>query len=108
MNDQMSKAKDMASNARDAAANAKDDVTSALWSEFEKLKAGFAELQGDLSARASETYKTVEKGAKKAKHWSEDQLEVVEDKITENPVISVAIAAGVGYLVAKLMAPKRR
>ena len=108
MNDQMSKAKDMASNARDTAVHAKDEASSMLWNEFEKLKAGFADLQGDLAARASDTYKAVGKGAEKAKHWSEDQLESVEVKITENPVISVAIAAGIGYLVAKLMTSKHR
>ena len=101
------------SNVKDTVTNSKDEVSGALWAEFEKVKDGFAELQKDFTKygavakdKAGEAVDSVRRNAKNARNWSADRLDEVEDKVSEHPVTSIAIAVGIGYVLSVLMSKK--
>ena len=100
--------------------NAKDDASRAMSKEFDKLKDAFADLRKDFKRMAShpddqersgivglkdKAVDAVDSAKESVDHLRTsfvDTLEEIEDKITKNPLTSVAVAVGVGYLYAKL------
>jgi ElaB/YqjD/DUF883 family membrane-anchored ribosome-binding protein len=44
---------------------------------------------------------------KDARDWGVSRIDEVEEKISEHPAVSIAVALGVGYLAAKLLSSKK-
>ena len=105
---------------KDDLKNARDDASRLMSKEFEKLKDGFSELRKELKRMASNSGATGSTGVVALKDKAMDAVDsakesvtnakdscvnAVEDlerKIANNPLTSVLVAVGVGYIYAKI------
>jgi ElaB/YqjD/DUF883 family membrane-anchored ribosome-binding protein len=84
---------DFNSLAKEKGSDAVDSMKETIGLEREKIEA--------MLGTAGESLKVLQERAKDATHD-------VEDKIKENPLLAVAAALGIGFLVGKLLSPGRR
>ena len=102
-----------------------DDSNDRFSSDLQTLKSSFAQLRKDLSKFVGNTVDTGKDGAEALKDGAADAVGVLKDhvvhgkdrvvgwveeleqKISQRPLMSSAIALGVGYLLGKLLKSKR-
>ena len=98
---------------------ARDDAARAMSKEFEKLKDGLAEWRKEFKRAAARSSAGEQSGVMafkdkavdavdsakdtviSAKESCVNAVEELEEKIVRNPLTSMAVAIGVGYLYAK-------
>jgi ElaB/YqjD/DUF883 family membrane-anchored ribosome-binding protein len=103
----------------------KDEPTDRFAADLQSLKGSFAELRDDVAKLVDATAGTGRSGAAILKDrasramggledrvgdlsdYCTDSVETVGQKIRERPVLSVAIALGIGFLLAKLLRSRR-
>jgi ElaB/YqjD/DUF883 family membrane-anchored ribosome-binding protein len=96
----------------------KDKSTDRLSSDLAELKSSFGQLREDVTTllkNASGTAKSAagmlkDRAASAAldlKHRGVESVERVEHKIGQKPLLSVAVALGIGFVLAKLFMRKR-
>ena len=85
----------------------KEDSTDRFSSDFEELKSSFARLRDDVTRLLSNASGTAKSGAgmlkaqaRNIKHRGIESVEEVEDRISQRPLRSIAMAAGIGFLFA--------
>jgi ElaB/YqjD/DUF883 family membrane-anchored ribosome-binding protein len=110
-------------NQRDAAA--KDEPKARFSSDIEMLKSSVTELRDDMTKLLQSALGAGKSGAGMIKNRAAtaavdfkdrmgelkdrgaDSLELFEQKIGERPLLSAAIALGIGYVLGKLFSTKR-
>lgn len=95
-------------DAREAAAEARAHRDmDRLKSDLESLRKDFASLSGTLRevayARGEEGAAMVRDYADHARGQAEDYIAEAERAVVRNPLISVAAAFGIGYLIGRIM-----
>jgi ElaB/YqjD/DUF883 family membrane-anchored ribosome-binding protein len=103
----------------------KDDSTDRFSSDLETLKSSFAQLRKDLSKFVGNTVDTGKDGAEAIKDGAADAVGALKDRvvdgkdrvvdlvdqleqrISQRPLMSAAIAIGVGFFLGKLLKSKR-
>jgi len=88
----------------------KEDSTDRFSSDFEELKSSFSQLREDVTTLLSNASGTAKSGAgmlkeqaRNIKHRGIESVEEVEDRISQRPLRSMAMAAGIGFLFALFM-----
>ena len=117
----MTKTNEQPTDAKHEALDPRDNLAS----DLETLKTSFAQLRDDLSRLLDNTLDTGKNGAGRLKARAaagvvdiEDRLADLKDrggesldkfgrKIGERPLLSAAIALGIGFVLARLFSPRR-
>jgi ElaB/YqjD/DUF883 family membrane-anchored ribosome-binding protein len=102
-----------------------DESTSRFASDFESLKSSFSQLREDVSKLLTSSLGTGKSGAELLKSRASAAVGGIEDrigdgkdhlletvdrfekKIGERPLLSAAIAVGIGFVLARLLRSKR-
>jgi ElaB/YqjD/DUF883 family membrane-anchored ribosome-binding protein len=96
----------------------KDKSTDRFSSDLEELKTSFGQLREDVTTLLKNASGTARSGAGMLKdraasaaldlrHRGVESVERVEHKIGQKPLLSVALALGIGFIFAKLFMRRR-
>jgi len=89
-------------------------MSAATEKDLKELKSEYASLKSDI-AQMSETISNLAHGgmdegrrkirsaAEKSRHQARESWGVVEQEIEERPITSIAVAAGIGFVLGKLL-----
>ncbi|MGD1276400.1 MAG: hypothetical protein ABR964_04155 [Tepidisphaeraceae bacterium] len=106
-------------------AEVKDEPKDRFSSDLETLKSSFAQLRDDVTKLLHNTFGTGKSGAEMLKDRAStavvdlkdrvgeikdcgvESVEKLGQKIGERPLLSAAIALGIGFILAKLLTTKR-
>lgn len=83
----------------DTAHNTADDAKSQIAQLRQQVEHLMSERVGPALAGAAGR---VEQTAKQASDLAQDQAEMLSEKVRDQPLIAVAVAAGVGYLLGRI------
>jgi hypothetical protein len=91
-----------------------DEFKDRFSSDLQTLKASFGKLREDVSKILDNTLGTGKSGAgllkdrvEHLRHGGVESVEKIGHKIGERPLLSAAIALGIGFVLAKLITTKR-
>ena len=71
--------------------------------DLESLHESFAQLREDVTTLLDNALGTAKSGASAVKDRGTESVEHLGDTISEQPLLSAAIALGIGFVIAKMM-----
>jgi ElaB/YqjD/DUF883 family membrane-anchored ribosome-binding protein len=91
--------------AHDAAV--KEESTDRFSSDLDELKTNFNQLRQDVTRLLENATGTAKRGAGMLNRCGVESIERVEQRISEKPLLSTTLAAGIGFVIAKVFMPHR-